>query len=65
MSDLKEWFEVIERVGKESRVTEEDAFNAGRDAGLSGVNQENTHFRYFGSVQLTAAWERGKQAAST
>ena len=62
----QDWENAIQRMtGKEMRVTEEDAFNAGRDAGLNGVNDTNCHFKYFGSPALTAAWERGKKAATT
>lgn len=65
MSDLGRWAELVKQAAKENRgVTEEDAFNAGRDAGVNGVNDRNCHFRYFGSPALTAAWERGKKAAS-
>lgn len=63
MSDIERFLDGLEGLVKQQRVTEEDAFNAGRDAGLNGVNEENCHFRYFGSPALTAAWERGKKAA--
>jgi hypothetical protein len=65
MTDLNKWFDTIKEVGKENRVTEEQAFDAGRDAGLNGVNENNCHFRYFGSPALTSAWERGKKASQS
>jgi hypothetical protein len=64
MNDVDRFLDGFEQIVKQQRVTEEDAFNAGRDAGLNGVNETNCHFRYFGSPALTGAWERGKKAAS-
>ena len=43
-------------------VTEEEAEAAGRDAAVSGSNTTNSHFKFFGSPGLTAAWERGHEA---
>lgn len=63
MNDLKEIADILNKHANAMRATEEDAFNAGCDAGANGVNSENCHFKYFGSPALTAAWERGKKAA--
>lgn len=47
-----------------ARPTEEEAEIAGYDAGTNGSNTTNTHFRFFGSRELTDAWERGKRRAA-
>ncbi len=43
-----------------AEITDEQARNAGYDAGINGPNTENCHFRYFSEPRLTRAWEQGK-----
>ncbi len=40
-----------------------EAFSAGFDCGKHGPNDKNSHFSFFESSQMTAAWERGKSEA--
>lgn len=42
-----------------------DAYNAGFDAGVNGVNDINTHFSFFGSPELSKQWNMGKKDGET
>jgi hypothetical protein len=39
------------------------AYEAGRDCGLHGANEQNCDFRWFSSAESLKEWERGKAAA--
>ena len=47
------------------RPTLAEAEAAGLDAGTNGSNETNTHFRFFGTKDLTTAWERGNAKGRT
>lgn len=40
--------------------SEEEAYKAGVDCALNGVNEKNCHFSWFATPELMKAWERGK-----
>ena len=42
--------------------TEIEAYGAGFDCGQNGADNRNCHFAFFGTKELTAAWERGNKA---
>jgi hypothetical protein len=39
------------------------AYEAGRDGGLNGSNEANTHFGWFATKASMQEWERGKREA--
>lgn len=41
------------------RVTERDAYAAGYDAGRFGASDENAHFRFFATADLSRQWSEG------
>jgi len=43
--------------------TPEEAEKAGYDCGMHGARGENCHFKYFATVELKEAWERGYREA--
>ncbi len=45
----------------QKQISEQDAYQQGRDCGISGPNETNCHFSLFASPRLTKAWERGKR----
>lgn len=42
-------------------VTKEQAYEFGRDCGINGANNINSHYSIFFSNENTKAWERGKR----
>lgn len=45
----------------ESKILHWTPYAAGRDCAKNGPNEVNCHFRWFGSVETTSEWERGKR----
>ncbi len=43
--------------------TEDECEIAGADSVKDGANSINCHFRFFGTIELTKAWERGRNQA--
>ncbi len=44
------------------QTTRDEAWRMGRDCALNGPNDENSHFRFFTTPQLTQAWTEGRQS---
>lgn len=43
--------------------TEADSYDAGKRSARDGCNEDNCHFSYFATPELTKAWERGRDEA--
>jgi len=46
-----------------NKTTLAECYQAGRQSVLIGATEENCHFRFFGSPESTAEWERGARDA--
>jgi hypothetical protein len=51
--------------GAHPSASEDESYAAGKDCARRGATTGNCHFRFFGSPELTAAWERGKKDGDT
>lgn len=48
-----------------NRITVQQAFDFGYDAGKNGANTTNCNFAIFSTPEKTKAWERGKKAGES
>lgn len=53
----------VKRIATARKATIAEADAAGRNAAVYGINENNAHFRFFGSSELTAFWRHGYDEA--
>jgi hypothetical protein len=63
MVDLNDLSQKVAKILAFEIPKEADAYEAGYDCEKNGANEENCHYTFFATPELTAAWERGKEAA--